>query len=65
MIDWQPMETAPKDGSTVILKMPEWYGGRTVETYWFEGIEASGWRGYYGPSPEGWRSASDAVAKPK
>lgn len=65
MSDWLPMSTAPKDGTEIILKMPEWYGGRTATTYWFDGVEASGWRGYYGPEPIGWLpgSASDAGAK--
>jgi hypothetical protein len=43
MGEWQPIETAPKDGSRIIL----WWNGRAVEGYWFNNSthmsQRSGW----------------------
>ena len=42
---WQPIETAPKDGSWVLLFLPEWGRGQARIGQWIRSREDSGWYG--------------------
>lgn len=45
-VSWQPIETAPKDGTRVDLLLPDW-GGRVTDAYWEH--ETDGWGDMPGP----------------
>jgi hypothetical protein len=49
--EWQPMETAPKDGTRIILA----WGGRSVVGYWLDNSASKQpWAGWKAPSMEVW-----------
>lgn len=61
--EWQPIETAPKDG-TRILAWPCWSDNRPAQMYWREMKRKSRWEiqfGYSAPRPPiYWRPLPDA-----
>jgi len=42
MSEWQPIETAPKDGEPILVWAPNWgaHGGHVVARWW---VRSSGW----------------------
>lgn len=62
---WQPIETAPKDGRTLLLgyfnKLGNW---RTVRGQWFEQDELDEWEGDDYGNPADWYETADAADDP-
>ena len=52
MTDWQPISTAPKDGTQILA-----YGPYVWEDYWKSGFDRTGWAVIYWEN-DGWRLAN-------
>lgn len=52
MSEWQPIETAPKDGTEILV----FDDGAYIVTPWIEGDDQSGWwdNGFMDPPPTHW-----------
>lgn len=65
-MEWMPIETAPKDGTRVLIYMPESSSRKVQEAYWaqpFEGAEDDQcwWSTPYGPAGRGYTILPKAV----
>ena len=62
MADWQPIETAPKDGRFILIHVPQGLetGAVTIGAYWKEEDRKAGrfMRGHW----DGWLGMDDDVA---
>lgn len=67
MAEWQPIETAPKDGTSIII-YPGWgTPPRAIEAHWRAGKRHSGWHcnWTWAPrDPTNWQPLPDPPANP-